>query len=169
MDTTITQAEASRLLTSSALNRVEESIASAVGEPIVDPAPEVTLRILVAELSNSSLPIREIDAVFTDSADLLVAFGVALLVGEAPLPDEQEHDPDEGDQTEGTGKGKLVGLGRGFSLTYVCYLHFLVKADDAGLLALLKRRRIPVPKRFATRLASYYERAVASVQGRVTN
>jgi hypothetical protein len=156
----------SRLLNTSAVLDIEATVARAVGERIVDSEADLVLDILVNELQLASLTLERIETLLSTNADLLIAFGVALLRGETPLPEEQEHDPEEGDQTEGTGPGESLGLGRGFSLSYVCYLYFLMSADTAPLLRYLDAKRVPDVKRFAGRLRRYYQEATTSLQDR---
>jgi len=121
----ISVADVSNLCENTLLREAEERIASAVGQSVVDPAPHATRALDAAVLERTGLSGQEILSVLESRMDLLVKFSVRLLKEESSFRDEQEFHPSEGKQDWERDASEPLGLCRGSSLLFACYLWYL--------------------------------------------
>jgi hypothetical protein len=140
---------------------LEQQIAQAVSQRILFEYADHVLPPIAKELHDAQLSPPVVEGLLDADLSAVAAFGIALLRGEAEVPDEQEWDPEEGDQQEADSKGEPVGLAPGFALTYLIYVSFLRNDDEVALLKHLKARRIPHATRFLSRLKAYFREARA--------
>jgi hypothetical protein len=131
------------LLSSSALEHVENQIAAAVGLPICREDVSLFASLLKQEIDASGIEVNELVDLLSGSRELLVAFGTRLLHGE-----EQPRD---------TAAAENEGLACGFGITYAIYLHYLSNKSQQDLVQYVKVRRIPQAKKFAERLKKTYD------------
>ena len=147
------------LLTQREFQTIETQIATAVNQPILDDYLNATIPLMVQELCLAQMTLARASNLATEHTALIVAFGVALIRGENRVPEREEWNPSEGNQQRGTRRGPTIGLSRGFSLTYLAYLFFLLGGRTHELLDYLKVRRIPHAKAFQRRLERYFRDA----------
>lgn len=152
----ISVADVSNLCENTLLREAEERIASAVGQSVVDPAPHATRALDAAVLERTGLSGQEILSVLESRMDLLVKFSVRLLKEESSFRDEQEFHPSEGKQDWERDASEPLGLCRGSSLLFACYLWYLDGDKPNELLRFLQRIRIANAKRFHSRLITYH-------------
>jgi hypothetical protein len=160
--TTITAPQVAKLLNNPQLTKIEKQVAKAVRSKVMDYAPEITIPENAKELALAGLDHAQVAALMAEHAKLMTAFSTALFHCEDGRPLEEEWNPAEGNQQDEDNEEEDMGLARGFSLSHLCYLKFLLVDQDAELLRFLKDWRVPKAKPYLGRLKKYYQQARAA-------
>lgn len=123
----IFEKDVQRLLNNPTLNEIEHEIATKVNSS-VDYSP-MLINVCEKEISDSNLSIEKIENYIIAEKDLVISFGVKLLIQ----------------------NGSPQNIGHGVSVTYAIYLIYLDEHKEK-LLEYIQKRRIPKPKKVVAEL-----------------
>jgi hypothetical protein len=167
----VTTLEAKQLLMSPELRAVEEAVAMQVGLPLLregDRAERLAIEQIVTHVSEYTLfTVDDVLQRLRSDRELLIRFWIAFHRDCHANPPPQEYpsgeEPDPDDVPE---RGKVLGLGSGFGVILVVWLHFLREREKPHLAGYLKDRRTPHAAKYAANLRRIYESVVGSAEAR---
>jgi len=154
----MTRNEVQLLLESSKLEHIENEIASQVNSYVNRDYLSFMVNGAVKQLKHACLNTKDIMAILSEQAELLIQFGVAFLHDEEATSDEEEYP--QGEELDEDDKSETVsehGIGIGFGITYAIYLNYLQKNTKQEFVKYLKAERIPYAAKFASELKRVYE------------
>jgi hypothetical protein len=115
--------------------------------PLLDASP-VTIGFLEQEIAQSDFGLEDIKALLSEDRARLLAFSIDWNADCRIHEYGEEWDPAEGNQQEDAPPPQLIGIGQGFLITHSLFFLY-AKLNPTGLLAFVKRRRIPHAKQVA--------------------
>jgi hypothetical protein len=141
------------VLQSPSLNRVEEAIAAAIGQPILREYSSVSVSPTQAAMSVSGMSLGEIQKLLDDHQDALIVFGTRFAQdAEATKVEEEYPEGEEPDDEDDDSNSVTLGMGTGFGVVYAIYYKFLANRPPKEFRDYLKNRRIPHHAKFAKEL-----------------
>ena len=159
----ITHQQARQLLQSPELAVVEEAIATRTGHRVVRGInPVVEIQSVEIDVGFTPLTFEQITASLKDDRELLVPFWTAVL-GRKELPEEADGEFPPGEEPGPADRSRTIevlGLGSGFGIKAVVYLHLLRDCPKAELTNYLKKAHIPFAAKYGRELRDIFARVV---------
>jgi hypothetical protein len=146
------------LMTSDDFQAFENEVAKQAGTKVVAYELWRDMHYAIGNLSAANVQPGEVGGYLAANRDAAARFILALQAQPDEHPDGEFPEGEEPGEDEAGRKGDLIGMGRGFSITFAIYALLIDAPESDKLTPYLKNRRIPFARKQSKNIREVFAR-----------